>query len=64
MINACEAMWVVQLVFYFKICSSLALMLQAAASFRVGAPACTILWANFISMSVDMLTSHLIPKQT
>ena len=64
MINSCEVMWVIQLVFYFKICSSLALMLQAAVSLHVGGPACTVLWASFVSMTLDMLTSRLIPQQT
>jgi len=64
MVNSCEVMWVMQLVFYLKICVSLALMLQAAVSLHVGGPACTILWASFLSVTVDMLTSHLIPQQT
>jgi len=64
MINSNEVIRLMQLVFCFKICSSLSLMPQAAVNLHVRGPACTILWASFVSMAMDVLTSHLILQQT
>jgi len=55
MINSNELISLMQLVFYFKICSSLALTLQAAVSLHVGGPACTVLWASFVSVAIHLI---------